>query len=339
MAAPEYGARNYGGATVPTTLSSDITGASPSMPVADGSSYPATRFFITIDPGLATEEKIYVASRSGNLFTGLERAEDDTGAQGHTAGAVVVHGWIAQDAREANAMSSVLTGRGGLITRSTATGPQELVAGTDGFPLVANQTKPLGLEYAPLVLTVGLAAFVNGKGALLAGGTAGAPTEVAAGLVNQALIADPAQPAGMGFADIGFGQWTSWVPAFDQSPTGSPMTLTAGYCRYVKRGRTVTAIFNVTFTSTGTAGSALTIALPVVAASPDAISGSAVYQGTDGSVGFCMPYPNGTAGGVTKVGFATVAAVAGLSVLGNNPNVAIPSGAKLRGDITYEAAS
>jgi hypothetical protein len=259
VAAPEYGARNYGGAAVPTALSSDITGASPTMTVADGSSYPATRFFITIDPGLATEEKIYVATRTGNLFSGLERAEDDTGAQGHTAGAVIVHGWTAQDAREANAMSSVLTGRGGLITRSTATGPQELVAGTDGLPLVPDQTTALGLKYAPLKLTVGLAPFVNGKGALLAGGTAGAPTEVAAGLVNQALVADPAQPTGMAWKDVGLSQWTDWAPVVSQGPA---VAATVQRARSYRSGKLLIAHFRLNVTGTGTSANGIVVSLP-----------------------------------------------------------------------------
>jgi hypothetical protein len=231
VAAPEYGARNYGGAAVPTTLSSDITGASPSMTVADGSSYPATRFFITIDPGLATEEKIYVATRTGNLFSGLERAEDDTGAQGHTAGAVIVHGWIAQDAREANAMSSVLTGRGGLITRSTATGPQELVAGTDGLPLVPDQTTALGLKYAPLKLTVGLAPFVNGKGALLAGG--------------------------MAWKDVGLSQWTDWAPTVRRGRRWRPPS-----SGRVPRSKLLIAHFRLNVTGTGTSANGIVVSLP-----------------------------------------------------------------------------
>lgn len=84
--------RKYAGAAVATTVSGSMTAGSPggggTFTVADATGYPLTgKFPVVIDRGLATEEKILVASISGTTFTVSARGYDGTTAQSHNASA------------------------------------------------------------------------------------------------------------------------------------------------------------------------------------------------------------------------------------------------------------
>lgn len=78
------------------TLNGNITNASTSIVVADGSSFPTSDFYIVIDPNVAAREIIHITSRSGNTLTADLRGQDGTTAQAHTSGAMVVHGVLAR---------------------------------------------------------------------------------------------------------------------------------------------------------------------------------------------------------------------------------------------------
>jgi hypothetical protein len=100
--------REYAGAAKRTALSGDITDASTNITVADATGYPTgatAPFVIAFSLGQAVEEKVLIASRSGNTLTVAAggRGFDGTTAAAHSAGATVDHVLVAIDIRETNA--------------------------------------------------------------------------------------------------------------------------------------------------------------------------------------------------------------------------------------------
>lgn len=107
--------RSYEGAAQAAQLTSALGGSTSNLTIYcdDLTNWPtgtgSRPFFVVIDRGKATEEKILCDSRSGNVLTvynnGLVngRAADDTSITAHTANAVIEHVFTATDADEANA--------------------------------------------------------------------------------------------------------------------------------------------------------------------------------------------------------------------------------------------
>lgn len=87
-------------------------------------------FYIVIDRGLSSEEKILCISRSGNTLSVYDdgvtigRGADDTSITTHSTNAIVEHVFTATDADEANQIVSVLSDTGNnsdiLVKDSTA---------------------------------------------------------------------------------------------------------------------------------------------------------------------------------------------------------------------------
>lgn len=80
------------GAAAKTTVSGSMTVAAPggggTFAVASAAGYPVIgKFVVTIERGLATEEKILITSRSGTTFTVNQRGYDGTSAADHPSGA------------------------------------------------------------------------------------------------------------------------------------------------------------------------------------------------------------------------------------------------------------
>ena len=87
-----------------------------------------TPFYVVIDRGTASEEKILCASRSGNTLTVYDvglvngRGADDTSITAHSSNAVIEHVFTATDADEANA--HINNGHPQIFYQATApTGP------------------------------------------------------------------------------------------------------------------------------------------------------------------------------------------------------------------------
>lgn len=100
--------RSYAGAAKRTTLAGDITATSTNILVVDATGYPTGvdgPFAIALALGNAAEEKILIASRSGNTLTVATggRGYDGTSAAEHRTGVSVDHVLTATDVREANA--------------------------------------------------------------------------------------------------------------------------------------------------------------------------------------------------------------------------------------------
>ena len=107
--------RSYEGAAQAAQLTATLGGSTANLTIYcdDLTNWPtgtgSRPFFVVIDRGKATEEKILCDSRSGNVLTvynsGLVngRAADDTSITAHSSNAVIEHVFTATDADEANA--------------------------------------------------------------------------------------------------------------------------------------------------------------------------------------------------------------------------------------------
>lgn len=107
--------RSYSGNAPATTLNGGINASTLSIVVTSATGYPAGGasgpFFIVIDRGLTSEEKVLIDSVSGATFTvnASGRGADGTTGASHTSGAVVEHCYTKTDADEANSHANDTT--------------------------------------------------------------------------------------------------------------------------------------------------------------------------------------------------------------------------------------
>lgn len=99
--------RDIVGGAVATTLTSGINATALTLPIAASTGWPpgVNEFYVCIDRGLSTEEKVLCASRSGLNITVAstgKRGADGTSAQSHTSGATIEHCGTAVDLDDAN---------------------------------------------------------------------------------------------------------------------------------------------------------------------------------------------------------------------------------------------
>ena len=127
--------RQYAGAAFASVLTAELAASAGALTITcddltnwpDGTVGP---FYIVIDRGLATEEKILCASRTTNILTVYDdgistgRGADGTSVQAHTINAVIEHVFTATDADEANLhvnSSSGVHGLAGSVVGTTDT--------------------------------------------------------------------------------------------------------------------------------------------------------------------------------------------------------------------------
>jgi hypothetical protein len=108
--------RQYSGSAPATVLQTAMTSGTPAtinVSAGTGANYPdgsVGPFFIVIDRGLGTEEKILITSRSTDTFTISARGQDGTSASSHTSGtSIIEHVVTKTDLDEANAHVSLTT--------------------------------------------------------------------------------------------------------------------------------------------------------------------------------------------------------------------------------------
>lgn len=157
--------RQYAGGAKPTTLVGNLGGSTADLSITGTSfaNYPdgaVGPFYIVIDRGEITEEKILCVSRSSNVITvyntGLTngRGSDGTNVVAHTAGATIEHVFTAVDADESNSHVNNSTTAHGLTIANvvTTTGTQTLTNKTISQSQITSLTTDLAAK-ADLSLT------------------------------------------------------------------------------------------------------------------------------------------------------------------------------------------
>jgi hypothetical protein len=171
-------------------LSSTINSSATSFSISGTTTgWPATAgggFYMVIDPGLSTEEKVFVGSRSSGSLSSVTRGVDGTLAASHDAGATCYPVFTAVDADQANDLASTMTTKGDLIS-TDGTDPARLGVGTNNHRLVAASGETTGLKWvADTQNTV-----IDAKGDLLVGSAADTVARLAVDTTDGAvLIAD-----------------------------------------------------------------------------------------------------------------------------------------------------
>ena len=136
--------RSYAGAAPACTLTSGITsGDTTASLTGTVTNWPTTAsgpFHMVIDPGLSTEEKVLVGSRSTGSLSSITRGVDGTTAVSHSAGATCYPVFTATDANEANRLAAVMTTRGDLLTLNSSGDPARIAIGTNGYVLTSDGT-------------------------------------------------------------------------------------------------------------------------------------------------------------------------------------------------------
>lgn len=101
--------RDYEGNAVPAVLTGSITSTGLTIAIDVATGWPtgggSGKFFVTIDRGLSTEERVLVSSRSGLTLTVAavgDRGVDGTAASAHDPNASIEHTFSGTDADEAN---------------------------------------------------------------------------------------------------------------------------------------------------------------------------------------------------------------------------------------------
>lgn len=151
--------RSYAGAAPACTLTNSITAGDTSAlltgTVTAWNNTASGPFYMVIDPGLATEEKVLVGSRTGSSLSSMTRGVDGTTAASHTAGATCYPVFTAVDADEANTFASTMTTRGDLLTMGAGPTVARIAIGTAGYVLTSNGTDAAWAAAAATGLTSG----------------------------------------------------------------------------------------------------------------------------------------------------------------------------------------
>ena len=148
--------RQYKGAAASTTTTNGLGVGDTSVTLTATTGWPSTPavpFIVVIDPGTSAEEKCS-ATISGSTLT-LIRAQDDTTAAVHSAGATIYPVFSADEADEANLFASTMTTRGDLLTMGSGPTVGRIAVGGAGALLKSDGTDAawLALGASTYVLT------------------------------------------------------------------------------------------------------------------------------------------------------------------------------------------
>jgi len=190
--------RSYAGAAAACTLTSSVTSADTSLTLTgDTTNWNNTAngsFYMVIDPGLSTEEKVLVAARTSGALSSVTRGVDGTTAAAHSAGATCYPVFTAVDADQANAVAATLTTKGDVLV-TTGSALNRLAVGTNYQVLGADSAATNGVAWQSSPNSL-----MTAKGDIVAASGANTPARVAVGTDGFALVADSASAAGVKWA-------------------------------------------------------------------------------------------------------------------------------------------
>lgn len=273
--------RKYKGNATATTVSAGLSAGATSCVIGSATGWPTSGpFYVVVDPGLSTEEKVLVGSISGTTISSLTRGVDDTTDQNHAAGCTIYPVFTAVDADEANELTSTYANQGGIVYQGASTFAQ-LAIGTAAHVLKVNSgaTAP---EWGQ-VATAGIAdsAVTSAKiadGTIVAGDIADSTITLAklASAVANALV-----PVGTIAMYGGASAPTGWLLCNGTSTTGYPtLAGIVGSTTPDLRGRFAIGD-NATLTLLGTGGS-LTISTSNLPSHSHSIDHDHAAANTDG---------------------------------------------------------
>ena len=155
-----YEVRGFSGVATETALTALISAVDTTLSITlgTGASYPSSgSFYIVVDLGLSTEEKILCSAQSANALTVASggRGADGTPATAHAVGASVKHVIAAVDLSEANRAVNRTVGQitavGELLVGDALNSLNNLAPGANNTVLVADSTVTgVGLKYTTL---------------------------------------------------------------------------------------------------------------------------------------------------------------------------------------------
>jgi hypothetical protein len=192
---PAFTRRQYAGAAAATTITAGINTSDTTCSLTATTGWPSSAgvpFYVVIDPGTSAEEKCS-ATISGSTLT-LTRAQDDTSASSHSAGATIYPVFTANDADEANELVAKLTTKGDLLV-TTGSALNRLAVGTNYFVLGADSTATNGVAWQSSPNSL-----MTAKGDIVVASAANTPARVAVGTDGYALVADAASASGVKWA-------------------------------------------------------------------------------------------------------------------------------------------
>ena len=133
--------RVYKGGATPTTITTALSDDAAAISISASTGWPTVGpFYVVIDPGLSTEEKIYVGAISGTDLSSMVRGQDDTAASAHGSGAAIYPVFTATDADEANQLTATYTTKGGLVYMGDPSFTQLAIGSTAGHALKVSST-------------------------------------------------------------------------------------------------------------------------------------------------------------------------------------------------------
>ena len=225
---PAFTRRQYAGAAAATTITVGINSAETTCTLTSTTGFPSSAgvpFYVVIDPGTSSEEKCS-ATISGSTLT-ITRAQDDTTAVAHSAGATIYPVFTANDADEANELVAKLTTKGDLLV-TTGSALNRLAVGTNAHLLTADSASTNGVKWALSPETD----LVTTKGDILVATAADTLARQGVGADGSVLMADSAQTNGI---------------AWSTAQTSSRNAVINGGFDVWQRGTTFNAISNTNF--------------------------------------------------------------------------------------------
>ena len=147
--------KGYKGAATNAVLSSPASSGDTTFTVDTVTGWSSTfPYYAVVDPGTSREEKVKVTAISTLTLT-VVRAQDDTSAASHSAGAAIYPVFTADEADEANLIASAMTTKGDLIA-TDGSSVNRLGVGTNTHVLQADSSSTNGFKWGQ-VATAGIA--------------------------------------------------------------------------------------------------------------------------------------------------------------------------------------